>query len=85
MSSVISGRMAGLEIQDRRDSLSALRQGKRARAESAREIWEWAQTHFPEQERMSAHVAAVLLRSIYGRGCVTRAMVERRMKSWDER
>lgn len=54
------------------------------RKESDRELTTWAAANFPERQTQ-AFVAASMLRSIYGHGRVTRAMVKRRMEAHDKR
>jgi hypothetical protein len=59
---------------------------RRAREkESSREIQAWVEANFPLEKRQQAFIAAGMLRSIYGKGNVTGAMVKRRMEAHDTR
>ena len=55
------------------------------RRESDRELQGWAEANFPSEKRMQAFVAAAMLRSIHGKGNVTKAMVRQRMEAHDSR
>jgi hypothetical protein len=55
------------------------------RVEDGREVSAWVQARFPLEKRAQAHVAALMLRSVHGKGRVTGAMVKRRMEAHDNR
>ena len=53
--------------------------------QEAHEIWEWVRERFPIEKQSQAQVSLSMLRWIHGKGNVTRAMVEARMRRQDER
>jgi hypothetical protein len=72
------GRAARHDYEDR----AAVKAAKRR---ECKEIWAWVKRRYEVERHLAAFVALSMLRSIHGKGNVTQAMVDARMRAQDER
>jgi hypothetical protein len=79
------GRARRIAGQEREERLDRERRQKAAKRQEAQEAWDWVCERFPIEKRSQACVSLSMLLWIHGKGNVTRAMVEARMRRQDER
>lgn len=79
------GRARRIAGEAREERLAGEQRQKAARRREGEEIRDWVRERFPIEKRSQAAVSLSMLRWIHGKGSVTLAMVEARMRAQDER